>query len=408
MSFFRDQRVYLVGGSKGIGFAAARQLRERGAETILFARGEEALREAAEDLRANLADGDDGVGWQTLDVADPETVERAFEAAADDHGPPDIVINCAGMARPDYFENIDADDFDQTLQVNLYGTRHVADAAYPYLRGRDGHLVNVSSVAGYVGVFGYTDYCASKYGVIGFSEALRAEARQDDVGVSVLCPPDTRTPGFEEENKSKPPETRAVSEGGGLADPDEVATELLQGLRREQFLILPGTEPKLVYWSSRFAPGLVRFFMDRDVDSVTGETSAVEPGSEPKRQAGDGPQTSFPRILLYALAMSSLAPVVDGRLAEWLLGLSSTVFVPAAALIFALVVELASDILRGSRHGARLLQVAAGGGMIALGLIATNVTLTIDAEPTSLQILRYGLDVVWLGLGVLLVWHGRA
>jgi short-subunit dehydrogenase len=407
MSFYRDQRVYLVGGSKGIGFAAARQLRERGAGTILFARGEDALREAAEDLRANLADGDDGVGWQTLDVADPEAVERAFEAAADAHGPPDIVINCAGLARPDYFENIAAEDFDQTLQVNLYGTRHVAAAAYPYLRDRDGHLVNVSSVAGYIGVFGYTDYSASKYGVIGFSEALRAEARQDDVDVSVLCPPDTRTPGFEEENASKPPETRAVSEGGGLAEPDEVATELLRGIRREQFMILPGTEPKLVYWASRIAPGLVRFFMDRDVDSVT-DDQPDDPGTETVGESGGVSQPTPAGMLLYILAISSLACAVPAAIGEWLLGVSGPVFVPAVVLIVALLVELALDFLRGPHRGARLLQMAAGGGMIALGLFATQMTLTIEPEPIwLLQTLRYGFDAAWLGLGGLLTWHGR-
>ena len=98
------------------------------------------------------------------------------------------------------------------MKINLYGARNAIAALLPHMRNQGGHIVNVSSIAGLIGVFGYTDYCASKFGLIGFSEALRSELDSQGIMVSVLCPPDTDTPGLAEENLTKPPETLAVSE----------------------------------------------------------------------------------------------------------------------------------------------------------------------------------------------------
>src|SRR5438477_366286 len=83
-----------------------------------------------------------------------------------------------------------------------------------------------ASLAGLIGVFGYTDYCASKFAIVGFSEALRSELKPHGIMVSVLCPPDVDTPGFAVENTTKPPETVAISEGAKPMTPDEVAAEL--------------------------------------------------------------------------------------------------------------------------------------------------------------------------------------
>ncbi len=402
MAPYRDKRVYIVGGSKGIGYAAACKFREREAAVVLFARGEQALREAADTLNSEFV-GDDAVGYETLDVADPESVERAFASAVEAHGPPDIVINCAGMARPDYFEAIDAEDFDKTLRVNLHGTRHVAAAAYPHLADRQGHLVNVSSVAGYVGVFGMTDYCASKYGVIGFSEALRAEARLDGVGVSVLCPPDTRTPGFEEENRTKPPETHAVSEGGGLAEPEEVAETLLRDLRREKFLILPGTEPKLVYHASRLFPGIVRAAMDRDVDGATdgatnGVTDKTNPPPSPDEQTRPFPWVAILEAVTVALLVAAQVP----GWSEWLLP-STDLF----AFSIALALLLGADLLRGSIDGPRRLRTAGGCALIGIGLIQIDPMLEIASDPLSLENLaHFATTLWWFAIGTLLATRG--
>jgi short-subunit dehydrogenase len=117
-------------------------------------------------------------------------------------------------------------------------------------------------------VFGYTDYCASKFAIVGFSEALRSELKPHGITVSVLCPPDTDTPGFETENLTKPEETRAISSTAKVLSPAAVADHLLRGMARAEFLIIPGFDSRLGVLAKRFVPGVVRWVMDRTVAKV--------------------------------------------------------------------------------------------------------------------------------------------
>jgi 3-dehydrosphinganine reductase len=190
-------------------------------------------------------------------------------AAVAESGAPGLLVNSAGRALPYRFADLTYEQFDATMKVNLYGVWNAVAALAPAMKERrSGHIVNVSSVAGFVGVYGLTDYCASKFAVVGFSEALRQELRPYGVGVSVLCPPDTDTPGFARENLTKPEETKAVSSGGGLMQPDEVARALLDGVRRGRSMIVPGGDGKLTYFMKRHAPGVVDAVVARSIRRV--------------------------------------------------------------------------------------------------------------------------------------------
>jgi short-subunit dehydrogenase len=190
-----------------------------------------------------------------------------MEEAVQEFGPPDILINSAGRAYPDYFDNISYEQFDETMKVHIYGIWNTVSALLPHMKDRGGYIVNVSSVVGFMGVFGYSDYAASKFAIIGLTETLKSELRRYNIGVSILCPPDTDTPGFEVENRNKPPETQAVSESGGLMEPEQVAEALLKGMRKGKFFIGPGSA-KMVYRLKRFFPWLVEMVMERDIRKV--------------------------------------------------------------------------------------------------------------------------------------------
>jgi short-subunit dehydrogenase len=136
------------------------------------------------------------------------------------------------------------------------------------MKEKGGYIVNTSSMCGFVGVFGYADYCAAKFGIVGLSEVLRSELRWHNIAVSVLCPPDTDTPGFAEENRTKPPETVAVSGAGSLMKPEEVAKALLAGMARKEFMIIPNLNGKFTWWMKRLLPGLVDAIMDADIKKV--------------------------------------------------------------------------------------------------------------------------------------------
>ena len=114
-----------------------------------------------------------------------------------------------------------------------------------------------------MGLFGYTGYCASKYAVVGFSEALRREVRPFGLKVCLLCPPNTDTPGLARENLTKPPEVLAQEENVKTVSPEFVAKKLLQALPRGKNLVIPTFDGWLAYYLSRYAPFILEQFIKR-------------------------------------------------------------------------------------------------------------------------------------------------
>ena len=110
-----------------------------------------------------------------------------------------------------------------------------------------GAVVNISSQAGFVGVFGYSAYGASKYAVRGLSDVLRAEMKPLGIHVSVVFPPDTQTPQLDFEAPLKPPETKAIAGSAKVLSADHVAQSILKGVRKGRYIIIPGLEGKLFY-----------------------------------------------------------------------------------------------------------------------------------------------------------------
>ncbi|MFW5710727.1 MAG: SDR family oxidoreductase [Spirochaetota bacterium] len=255
---FPFQKALITGGSSGIGLAIAKKMVEYGLDVVLVARDPKKLAAAEEQLNAAAVAAKRKVRIMTaaVDVADRKMVENSLVPLCKNGNVPDLVINCAGMAYPNYFERIDSDVFDKTVQINLTGTWNILKAVVPMMQA-GGYIVNVSSVSGFVGTFGYTAYSATKFGIIGLSEALRNEMAPRGIGVSVLCPPDTDTPQLEQENLTKPPETRAISGNGGKMQPVHVAEAMIAGVRKRKFYIIPGIQSKLIFLIKRLFPGFI-------------------------------------------------------------------------------------------------------------------------------------------------------
>jgi 3-dehydrosphinganine reductase len=265
---FYEKNVYIPGGSSGIGLAVAKKLARQGAHVMIFARNRERLEKAANEISNCRSTAAQRVDAKVLDVCDHMQVEDVMGNAVAGFGVPDILINMAGQAEPRYFENITADQFDRIIKVNLYGTWNTISVLFPHMKKKGGAIVNTSSIAGLIGVFGYADYSASKFAVVGLSESLRCEFAPLGIRVSVLCPPDTDTPLFEEENKIKPLETKALSGGAKVLSADQVADDLIKGMEKGKFLIIPGTEGKMIDIFRRFFPSLTASFLDKTVRKV--------------------------------------------------------------------------------------------------------------------------------------------
>jgi 3-dehydrosphinganine reductase len=141
----------------------------------------------------------------------------------------------------------------------------MARAVAPALMARrSGHIVNVSSVAGFMGIFGYTAYSSAKYAVMGFSEALRSEPHPYGVKVTVVCPPDTDAPGLAFEKSLRPPETDKVVGNIAAVAPSVIAEAIVRGGERGKSLIVPGALSK--FYRVLKANALWLFFAITDGD----------------------------------------------------------------------------------------------------------------------------------------------
>ena len=255
---FHNQLVCITGGSSGIGLETACLLAQKGAHLVLIARDEKKLNAACQTVESHRRSSHQKVVAVPLDVSDFSAVQSTSQSLLQDVGVPDILINNAGVLVSDYFENIDAPAFDNLMKINVYGVRNMTAALLPAMKARKkGRIVILSSLAGLVGIFGYTGYCASKFALIGFSEALRSEVKPHNISVSVVCPPKVTSPMDEKEAETITPETRAVKGMAGTLTPRETARAMIRGIQQKRFLIIPGMRAKLLYLAQRFSPGFI-------------------------------------------------------------------------------------------------------------------------------------------------------
>lgn len=268
MSFYKDKLIFITGGSTGIGLAIAKALAKEGCHIVVFARTVTKLETALNEIKLVQKNPSQTIKYYSVDTSDNNDIKRVFDKAIHENGVPNILINCVGIAQPDYFENITFDIFDKTIKTNLYSTWNSVYAMVPHMKAKGGYIMNTSSIAGFLGVFGYTDYCMTKFGIIGFSDALRQELAQYNISVSVLCPPDTDTPGLEAENKNKPKETHAIAGNAKLLQPDFVANAVLKGIQQKKKMIIPGLDGKMTLILKRFFPSLVEWFMNSSIKKV--------------------------------------------------------------------------------------------------------------------------------------------
>jgi 3-dehydrosphinganine reductase len=258
---FHGCLALITGGSSGIGLALAQQLIAEGARVAILARRPDGLEQARALLTISNPRAD--VFTLCADVSDAKQVTRVLETFVAEQGVPDLLINSAGVARPGLFEELPLEVFEQMIAVNYLGTVYVTKALIqPMLKRGNGHIVNIASVAGFLNIYGYTAYGASKFAVRGFSDALRMELKPRGINVSLVFPPDTDTPQLAYENQFKPEVTRALAGNAGILSPETVAREILRGVRRNAYIILPGSETRLIYLATRLLGGLINPIMD--------------------------------------------------------------------------------------------------------------------------------------------------
>ena len=219
--------VLVTGGASGLGAAVAAAVRDEGGTPVVL------------DLKPPA----DGLAFEPVDLARARETELVVRRIAEERGGLDAVVTAAGIDACGDLGDVDGDAWDRVVAVNLLGTAAVVRAALPYLERSRGRVVTVASTLGVRALPAATAYCASKFGVVGFTRALAAETG-DRVGVTLLLPGGMRTPFFD----GRPAEFMPAPDQQ-LNRPQDVARTVVFALRQphgcelRELLVAPATEP---------------------------------------------------------------------------------------------------------------------------------------------------------------------
>jgi NAD(P)-dependent dehydrogenase (short-subunit alcohol dehydrogenase family) len=268
----RGRTALVTGAASGIGRATALALARRGAGLVVCDVNDDGLAAAAADIRALGSD----VLARRVDVARAEEME-AFAAAVHERVEAvDLLVNNAGVGLGGGTLHTSLEDWRWIVGINLFGVIHGCHFFVPAMvrRGRGGHVVNVSSAAGYVASEALAAYATTKFGVFGFSEALRQELRRHRIGVTTVCPGIINTPITGSSPLRGPeatPEARAYmieTYRRRNYPPERVAENILRAVQRDRAVAPISPEAWIMYALKRLSPGLVAW-LDRRVGEQT-------------------------------------------------------------------------------------------------------------------------------------------
>ncbi len=257
----------VTGAGSGIGRATALALAERGANVAICDIDEAGLGETADRIKAK---GQETFS-QVVDVANASEMQAFAEGTRRAFGRVDIVVNNAGIGVAGLFVDVPLEAWTQILGINISGVVHGCHAFLPGMIEADqgGHIVNIASMAGYCQAPGMTAYGTTKFGVLGFSESLRAELSLHGIGVTAVCPGvintaivrTSRMYGLNEDPELREQGIRAFERRN--YSPERVAQGILKAIHKNRGVAPISPEAWAGYWVKRLFPPLVAWFARR-------------------------------------------------------------------------------------------------------------------------------------------------
>ena len=250
--------LIVTGASSGIGAAVAKQFAREGYRVVLAARRIERLESMADEIEAG---GGQALVVQT-DLFQFEDIQNLVAATISQYGQVDVLVNNAGFGRLQWLEQLDPDkDIQAQLQINLTATILVAREVLPHMiERRSGHIINMASLGGFVATPTYTTYSASKFGVRGFTEALRREVGVYGIHVTGVYPGGVRTEFKEHTGTDR--KTGRTTPASLRLEPEEVAQAILKVVDHPRRTVILPWQMRFVVWANSHFPGIVDWIIE--------------------------------------------------------------------------------------------------------------------------------------------------
>ncbi|ESQ98383.1 hypothetical protein F753_15905 [Stutzerimonas chloritidismutans AW-1] len=265
---YKGKVVIITGGSSGLGKALAQRFLAQHAAVALVARDGKKLAQVKTDLAGYLRAGQK-LETFSCDVSDISACEQTLQEIAHQLGAPHILINSAGIIKEGYFDTLALSDFRQVMEINYFGVINFIRATLPYFnRQGGGRIVNIASLAGKFGSFGYAAYCGSKFALVGLTETLRLELTPRNIAVQLVCPGEFDTPMTQQLSTSRTDENRIISQTIPVLSLKQVTDEVFAGIAKGQYMTIPGRISRVLEWVNRVFPGLMRRTLDAKVKKI--------------------------------------------------------------------------------------------------------------------------------------------
>lgn len=266
---FSNKNIIVTGGSSGIGLALVKELIDLGANIWIIARNEEKILDVIHQINVE----NQRINYFLADVQNFSEIKMLADELSQKNINIDGLINSAGVAEPGEFGTMELEKYRWQMDVNYFGTVHCVMAFLP-LMASGSFIVNISSMAGVIGLYGYTAYGASKFAVRGFSDVLRSELKPKNIHVTIVFPPDTDTPQLASENKFKPEITKNISGSATtVLSAQKVSHEIIIGIKNRNYVVIPGAESKVLYHLSNLLGPLTYKIMDLMVSRAMKQTT---------------------------------------------------------------------------------------------------------------------------------------
>ena len=253
MKILRGRTAFVTGAASGIGRAIAIALAREGVNLVLSDRDAVGL-ESTQNEAAKL-----GVGASTVvcDLTQPEEIAKMLDRLIS-AGPLQILVNCAGIALYGQQRSVDDGDWRNLMAVNLLAPMQITTRLMDVLaRSEEAHIVNVSSIFGLVPARGLAAYQASKYGLVGFSLAMRNDYHRENFGVSVICPGLVKTPMVEADGPSRIYSKMPRIPAWLYTTPERVAQATVDAIKHDRGLVVITFAAHVLWYFNRFFPGLL-------------------------------------------------------------------------------------------------------------------------------------------------------